>query len=169
MIQNAKLKGIPRQLYNQGDSRTQPHYIFSSVQMIYVKEGGADTLKLTDSKETYEYVVDYFKGLDREHLLAIHLSTPNTVLSVETVSIGSVNMAITEPREIFKGAILSNSAKIILAHNHPGGTLTPSPEDLEICEKIVKVGRLVRIPLIDNLIVTDSGYTSLRDFVNMDD
>jgi len=67
------------------------------------------------------------------------------------------------PREVFKGALIANSYAIIVAHNHPGGSLTPSKEDLETTEILIKAGDLMGVKVIDHFIVSSNGLTSLRE------
>jgi len=100
---------------------------------------------------------------DREHFLVILLNTKNEVLGIETVSIGSLNSAIVQPREIFKAAILANSASVILVHNHPSGDLEPSKEDLKSTKKLQEAGNLLNIPVIDHLIINSREYLSFKN------
>lgn len=113
------------------------------------------------AKEFYKQ--EFFGGLpDREVTVGVWLNTKNEVTGIETISIGSLNAAILHPREVFKGAILHNAASIILAHNHPSGDTSPSPEDIEVTKRIIDVGQLMGIELLDHIIIGD-GYSSLKE------
>ena len=100
---------------------------------------------------------------DREHFVAVLLSSRNTVIGIETVSVGSLNASIVHPREVFKPAIVHSASAIALAHNHPSGDVTPSEEDLAITRRLKEAGRLLGIDLLDHVIVGDRSFTSLKE------
>ncbi len=83
----------------------------------------------------------------QEHFVVLFLDTKNQVLYEETIFIGSLNTSVVHAREIFKRAILKSSAKIVIAHNHPSGECTPSPQDVNVTNAIYETGMLVGIPL----------------------
>jgi len=80
---------------------------------------------------------------------------------VYVVSIGTLNSSLVHPREVFKPAILSNSASIILSHNHPSGDPTPSSEDISITTRIKEVGKLVGIELLDHIIISTTNRAAI--------
>jgi DNA repair protein RadC len=80
----------------------------------------------------------------------------------ETVSVGSLNASIVHPREVFLPAILHSAASVVLVHNHPSGDPEPSEEDLQITRRLVQVGDLVGIGVLDHVIVAERGTVSLR-------
>jgi DNA repair protein RadC len=80
----------------------------------------------------------------------------------ETVSIGSLNASIVHPREVFLPAILHSAASVVLVHNHPSGDPEPSEEDLSITKRLVQVGDLLGIGVLDHVIVAERGVVSLR-------
>ena len=100
---------------------------------------------------------------DREQVAVIYLSTPNQVLGVNICSSGTLTASMVHPREVFKPAILANSARIILVHNHPSGDCSPSSEDCKVTERIKKAGALLGIELLDHVIVSASGYYSMQE------
>ena len=103
------------------------------------------------------------RDLDREHFLAVLLSTKNQVQDVVTVSIGSLSASIVHPREVLKPAIQASAAALIAVHNHPTGVPTPSPEDLEFTRRLARCGELVGIRLLDHVILGDGTYESLKE------
>lgn len=103
------------------------------------------------------------KDLQQEHLIAIYLNTKNEIIKKETLFVGSLNQAIAHPREIFKGALKASAASLILAHNHPSGILTPSQHDLSFTKRIVQIGKLMGIPLLDHFIIGQDDYLSLKE------
>jgi len=107
-------------------------------------------------------LVEQMRYLAREHLKAVLLNTKNQVLGVEVVSIGSINSSVVHPREVFRVCIKRSAAAVILAHNHPSGDPTPSPEDIEVTRRVLRAGRLLGIDVLDHLIIGDDCYISLR-------
>lgn len=95
---------------------------------------------------------------DREYFVAMHLDGKNKIQSVSVISQGSLNQSIVHPREVFKAAILSNAAAVIVVHNHPTGDLTPSQEDIAITKRLKDAGDIMGIRILDHIIVnTDTG------------
>ncbi|HHV35484.1 MAG TPA: DNA repair protein RadC [Syntrophomonadaceae bacterium] len=101
--------------------------------------------------------------LDREHFRVMLLNTKNRVLGIETVSIGSLNASLVHPREVFKRAIQRSAASVILVHNHPSGDPSPSPEDVEITQRLCEAGRIIGIEILDHIIIGDHVFASLRE------
>ena len=98
----------------------------------------------------------------KEHLVGLYLDVQHGLLCRETISVGSLNSTRAHPREILQPAIEHLAAGFILAHNHPSGTLEPSPEDWAFTRAIGRAAEIVGIELLDHLIVTGEGYCSLR-------
>lgn len=99
---------------------------------------------------------------DRENLVLVCLDTKNKPTSVQIISTGSLNSSIVHPREVFKSVLISNAASFLIGHNHPSGDLTPSAEDINITERLIEVGSLVGVPIIDHVIVSDKKFYSMR-------
>lgn len=117
---------------------------------------------------TPEEAVDLLRYLldecDREKMVVCCLNTKNEPTNISIVSIGTLNSSIVHPREIFKTAIVSNSASIIIAHNHPSGDTKPSREDINITKRIKESGELIGINMIDHIIIGEGyKYTSLKE------
>jgi DNA repair protein RadC len=98
----------------------------------------------------------------REHFAAVYLNARNALISRETISIGSLNASLVHPREVFFPAVRDLAANIILAHNHPSGDVTPSREDVELTRRLVKVGELMGIEVLDHLVVGGRRFVSLK-------
>ena len=98
----------------------------------------------------------------REHFVVLLLNARHELQCRETVSIGSLNASIVHPREVFLPAILHSAASVILVHNHPSGDPEPSEEDLNITRRLVQVGELVGIGVLDHVIVAARGVVSLK-------
>lgn len=127
------------------------------------------TLKARERKgvrsagDIFDLLNPTMRYLDREHFKAVLLDTKNQVLKVKDISIGSLNASIVHPRELFKAAIKVSSAAIILAHNHPSGDPSPSPEDLEITKRLWEGGQILGIKILDHIIIGDNRYVSLKE------
>ena len=98
-----------------------------------------------------------------EHFYCLLLNTKNRVNGIQNISTGSLSAAIIHPREVFKAALLANSAAVILCHNHPSGDPTPSPEDITLTKKIVDAGKFLDIPILDHLVIGDRRYISFKE------
>lgn len=107
---------------------------------------------------------DYLADTDREHFVILMLDQKNQVIGMNTVSVGSLTASVVHPREVFKAAILSNCASLILGHNHPSGDPQPSREDRAITSRLVEAGKLLGIAILDHIITGDgTKYFSFAD------
>jgi DNA repair protein RadC len=100
--------------------------------------------------------------LDQEHLKVVLLNTKNHVVAVRDVYRGSVNSSQVRTAEVFRDAIKENCPSIVVAHNHPSGDPTPSPEDVRVTRDLVAAGRLLDIEVLDHLVIGRNRYVSLR-------
>jgi DNA repair protein RadC len=101
--------------------------------------------------------------LEQEHFQVLYLDTRNRLLGSETVYVGSLNASHIRVGEVFRDAIKRNCAAIIVAHNHPSGDPTPSPEDIEVTRQLVTAGDLLDIEVLDHLIIGQQRFVSLRE------
>jgi DNA repair protein RadC len=106
--------------------------------------------------------VEALKSEQREHFVVVMLNARHEVMRIETIAVGSLNACIVHPREVFKPAIIAGAASVVLIHNHPSGDAEPSQEDVTITRRLVQVGELVGIGVLDHVIVAKRGLTSLR-------
>ncbi len=106
-------------------------------------------------------------GLTVEQVIALHVDTKRKLIGVHVVSIGTLNGSLVHPRDVFKAALLTNAAGLIVAHNHPSGDPTPSPDDRTLVSRLRQVGDILGVELLDALIVTDpmdgGAYYSFRE------
>ncbi|GKX32316.1 hypothetical protein SH1V18_47960 [Vallitalea longa] len=100
--------------------------------------------------------------LDKEHFKVVCMDTKNNYISSTTVSIGTVNAALANPREVFIEALRKKAVHIVLIHNHPSGDPSPSKEDILLSRRMYEAGRIVGIELLDHIIIGDGKYTSLK-------
>jgi DNA repair protein RadC len=102
------------------------------------------------------------RDLDREHFIAVLLTTKNQVIDLVTVSIGSLSASLVHPREVLKPAIQASAAAVVVAHNHPTGVPTPSREDIEFTHRLGRCAELMGIRLLDHLILGDGRFESMK-------
>ncbi|HUT14670.1 MAG TPA: DNA repair protein RadC [Anaerolineae bacterium] len=101
--------------------------------------------------------------LEQEHFRVVYLDTRNQVLGIETIYIGSLNASHIRVAEVFRDAIKRNCAAIIVAHNHPSGDPSPSPEDVSVTRELASAGNLLDIELLDHLVIGQQRFVSLRE------
>lgn len=101
----------------------------------------------------------------KEHLGVIMMSSKGSVIGCFIVSVGTLDQSIANGREIFQPLILGNARSFILFHNHPSGSLEPSQNDIKTTRVISEASKMFDIILLDSLIVTDTGYTSITDYI----
>ena len=101
--------------------------------------------------------------LEREELRVIVLDTKNVVKTIDTLYQGSVNAAVVRIAEVFRSAIMYNGVSVILAHNHPSGDPTPSPEDVRITELLYETGEKLDIAVLDHLVIGGNRFVSLKE------
>jgi DNA repair protein RadC len=122
-----------------------------------------DNFKITCSRDLFNHLHTVFEDLNHEEFWVVILNKANMVKGKFMISKGGMGGTIADPKIIFTTALQQNAASLILAHNHPSGNLNPSQEDIHITRKLIEVGKLLEMPVLDHLIVTNSGYISLAD------
>jgi DNA repair protein RadC len=115
------------------------------------------------SRDVEEYLRFTFGHKRDEYVAVLFLDNGNNVITSEIVHEGTVNQCAVYPRDIIGLALKHKAARLILAHNHPGGGAVPSEADWAITERLSKIGGLIDIPLVDHVIVAGDGVVSLRD------
>lgn len=119
---------------------------------------------ISSPKSAVRVVSEHFRDMEREYVCMVSLTSGGKPINYNIVSIGGVNAAHIAVGNIFKVALLSNAARIILLHNHPGGDPTPSKEDKRMTWNIEDAGNLLGIPLVDHIIMTpDGGCYSMHE------
>jgi DNA repair protein RadC len=109
-------------------------------------------------------LLDCFIGaLDHEEMWVVDLDTRNRVMSLVKLYQGSVNSSQVRVCEVFRQAILDNAPSIIVAHNHPSGDISPSPDDVCVTKAIIQAGKLLDIDTLDHIIVSQGRFTSLKE------
>ena len=99
----------------------------------------------------------------QEHFLAVTINGANEVLNLRVVSIGLIDRSPVHPREVFADALTDRASGIIVAHNHPAGSLEPSPSDIDATKQIKKAGEILGIEVLDHIIFNRKGYFSFLE------
>ena len=138
---------------------------FERVVLIKEKVGRYELPKKIDSPDQAYKAITEIKNVQEEAQEVfgiLILNTKNKIVAVHEISRGALNSSVVHPREVFKPAVLHNAASIICFHNHPSGDPEPSREDIEITKRLVEAGKILGIEVLDHIIVSDEGYTSLK-------
>jgi len=154
-------------LFGTEEITAKPRTIrFKQIKAVYetliIKEDIAAYLKTGTRFTAPQQVADTFQFLmkeTKEMFITLHLDGKNRIICMDLVSIGSLNQSIVHPREVFKTALLSNAAAVILIHQHPTGDPSPSSEDIAITRRLKEAGDLLGIKVLDHIIIGD-GYLS---------
>lgn len=137
-------------------------YIVPEIRLALIKEPGKKPLPVFCPSDIGKFV-EPLRHYAEEHFVSFFLNCRNEITGYTIVSHGTVSASLVHPREVFKAAVLANSHGIIVAHNHPGGSLTASPEDIETTETLIAAGKIMGISVIDHIIVSSNGLSSLRE------
>ena len=109
------------------------------------------------------YYMEQMRHLEVEQVVLVMTDGKNRFLCDRVLSVGTVNMSVLSPREVFLQAVRMQAVHILLVHNHPSGDPTPSRQDIEITKQIGKASEILNIPLVDHIIIGDNKYTSLKE------
>ncbi len=131
----------------------------------FYKENDPTEVVIKSLKDVLPFIYE-LRDKKKEYLICLYLNAKNSLIKREIISVGLLNKSLFHPREIFYPAVESNSASLILIHNHPSGDSTPSEEDKNIAKKIVQAGELMGIRVIDFIIFSQEGIYSFRDKLN---
>ena len=142
-------------------------YLVSDIDITYTPKLKISQLpRVTDSREAYKLLYSRWdKGKLQfiEQFKILMLNRNNRVLGIYAVSNGGISGTVVDAKVIFIAALKSCATSLILVHNHPSGNIKPSKDDLTVTRKLQEAGRLLDITVVDHLIITSEGYTSLSD------
>lgn len=125
--------------------------------------------KIISPESAVEALGSIMSEIDREVVAVINLKSNGIPINVSFVSMGTINAALVEPRELLKASILSNASNVIMVHNHPSGDLKPSKQDISITNRMIDVFALMGMPLLDHVIVggDNKAFYSLKQKGNV--
>ena len=118
--------------------------------------------RITSAQNVFTLLHEYAEK-EKEYFLLITLDGSSHVIEKRVIHIGTLNQSLVHPREVFRPAILDNAAGVIIAHNHPSGTLEASRADIQITQRLKEVAKLVGIELLDHVILSSQGYYSFSE------
>lgn len=119
-------------------------------------------IQLNDPYQIYLSIKDELMFLKQEHFVLLCLDNRNCIIKKKTIFIGSLNMSVVTPREVFKEALTVSSAKIVLVHNHPSGHSIPSQEDIVLTKQFEELGKMMAIEVVDHIIIGWNEFYSIK-------
>ncbi|MBW2658441.1 MAG: DNA repair protein RadC [Deltaproteobacteria bacterium] len=134
------------------------HFVHA-VASYYLKERLQGKRYLHSSAEVVEYLVHSMRGLKKEVFTVIYLDSSHAIIDSEVIARGTLNVNTVYPREIVARALSFHAAALVVAHNHPSGSLQPSPQDLKLTRTLWLVCSYMQLRLLDHIIVGDGSYS----------
>lgn len=133
-----------------------------------VKLTEAQKIKILNSEDIYGVMQRILLRQDKidrnkEHFWTVGLDNANQILYIELISMGGTTKTIAEPMQVFRVGVLKGAVKMILVHNHPSGSIKPSETDQDITDRLLQVGNILQIEVIDHLIISEKSYLSFAD------
>ncbi len=119
--------------------------------------------KIKSAKDVFNLLKNNLGNKKKEHFKVLSLDSRNQLISVDDVSIGTINANLVHPREVFKTAIQHLAVSIIIVHNHPSGDPEPSEDDIEITKRITEAGKIIGIDILDHIIIAKTKFFSFKD------
>jgi len=124
----------------------------------------SEKITFKSPNDSGKYFASLLGGVkDKERFLVAFLDNSNSIIELRTVSQGTTNMAVVYPRDILKMALANDCSSIILSHNHPGGSLRASKEDVALTQRIVDIFRPLDIRVLDHIIVGGYSFSSMAE------
>ena len=120
-------------------------------------------VQIKSGDDLYNLVKDDMENILQEKFMAVYLDIKNMVIDKKVIFVGTVNSSSVTPRDVFREAVKLNSARMILVHNHPAGSVNPSYEDVYLTNEFIKLGNMMGISVIDHIIIGNNRYYSLRE------
>ena len=119
--------------------------------------------KIESAKDIFKLLKNDLGDKKKEHFKVLSLDSRNKLISIDNVSVGTINTNLVHPREVFKTAIQHLAVSIILVHNHPSGDTEPSEADLEITKRLIESGKIMGTDILDHIIITKNKFFSFKD------
>lgn len=137
--------------------------VFREIAAVYFESRLEKTDSLASPKAVYDYLAVSLKGKREEEFKVIFLNSTNHSAGIETLQVGTVDKSAVYPRKVVERALKNNAVSVIIAHNHPGGSLKPSQDDVQITERLKQALDTVDISLLDHVIISSEGYFSFKE------
>jgi DNA repair protein RadC len=162
------VQGLHRAAFDEvcaqhGVSTAKVAQIKAALELGYrMKQEAFEQDSIHSPEDAAQLILYEMSALDQEELWVLLLDTRNHILATETVYRGSLNSSQVRVGELFKSAVRRNAASIIVAHNHPSGDPTPSPDDIAVTRAIVEAGKLLDVDVLDHLVIGNGQFVSLK-------
>jgi DNA repair protein RadC len=118
---------------------------------------------ISHRQDVYEYLRFHFGAKGNEYVAAMYLDTGNRVLATEILAEGTTNQCLVYPRKVIERALHHKATSLVLAHNHPGGSIHPSENDWKLTKRLIQIGKLLEMPLLDHVIISRDAVISLKE------
>ncbi len=119
--------------------------------------------RFSGSRQSFEFCRPHLSGLQQEAFLVIGIDAKNRLIGSRLISLGTLTQSLVHPREVFQPVLAMRAAALIIAHNHPSGDPSPSPEDGEVTRRLKGCAEILALPLVDHLVVGHDRYFSYAD------
>ena len=144
-------------------SSNREGYSLSELLWMVKEQAEKENIKsITSASHAFSLLVDYSDKM-QEHFICVTLDGQSRVIATRVVFVGTINQSLVHPREVFVDAILDRAVGIIIAHNHPSGSLEPSRADKETTTRIKDASKIIGIELLDHLIISKNGFFSFQE------
>ena len=122
-----------------------------------------NSVKITEASTVFNYYRNVFINKKQEYFYSIYLDSNKVVISEKLLFIGTLDHSLVHPREVFKEAISVSASSIICIHNHPSGNVMPSRNDIEITKRLIEIGEMLGIRVVDHVIIGIDKYYSFLE------
>lgn len=152
-----------RRIHGIGEAQAGRLLAFLELSCRLQAPAAEEKVRITSPADGANLLLPRLRHLEQEELHVIMLDTRNRVLATQLIYRGSLNTSVVRIGEIFRAAIEASAAALIVAHNHPSGDPSPSPEDVGVTRNIVEAGKLLSVEVLDHLIIGNGRFTSLKE------
>ncbi len=128
-----------------------------------MREDPGEMFQIRSPADAANYLMPKMGFYEQERFVVLYLNTRNRVMDQEELYSGGLNTSMVRVAEVFRGAIRRNCNAILVAHNHPSGDPTPSPDDIALTRRLIEAGKLLDIEVLDHLVIGQNRYVSLRE------
>lgn len=136
--------------------------LLKDIAVLYAKNGLHNRDLLASPQVVYDYLKVALKGAVDEEFKILFLDGRNQLIAIESFETGTVNQSVIYPRKVVERALYNHAVSVIIAHNHPAGSLEPSQEDREVTKAIKDALKTVEVTLLDHIIIGNNDYFSFK-------
>ena len=122
-----------------------------------------DRPQISCPKDVYDLLAETMCDLPQERLVTLLLDQRNRVQEIHIIYQGTINQSPCRPAEVLRDAVIQSASGLIIAHNHPSGDPTPSPEDISVTRDIADAGKLLDIQVLDHIVIGQGRFTSIKE------